>query len=96
MQTFVVKLSSGLAVFVTGIGLDLIHLHGNNSKTGEIVAQSASTLTGLRLLMTILPMIGLVAALLVFIKKFMLTDERIEHNAQELKKKKEVQGSRLN
>ena len=96
MQTFVVKLSSGLAVFVTGIGLDLIHLHGNNSKTGESVAQSASTLTGLRLLMTILPMIGLVAALLVFIKKFMLTDERIEHNAQELKKKKEVQGSRLN
>ena len=83
------KLSSGLAVFVTGIGLDLIHLHGNNSKTGEIV-------TGLRLLMTILPMIGLVAALLVFIKKFMLTDERIEHNAQELKKKKEGQGSRLN
>ena len=60
------------------------------------MAQSASTLTGLRLLMTILPMIGLVAALLVFIKKFMLTDERIEHNAQELKKKKEGQGSRLN
>ena len=30
MQTFVVKAASGLAVFMTGIGLDCIHLNGNS------------------------------------------------------------------
>ena len=77
MQTFVVKLASGLAVFLCGIGLDLIGLVGDDSTEGTIVAQSASTINGLRLLMTVLPIIGLFAAMVLFRKKFLLTDEKI-------------------
>ena len=46
MQTFVVKAASGVAVFFTGIGLDLIGLQGNAEDTGPVVAQSAETLLG--------------------------------------------------
>lgn len=88
MQTFVVKLASGLAVFLTGLGLDMIGLVGNSDTTGEIVQQSASTITGLRLLMTILPIIGLVCALFVFNKKFILTDEKADEIARELKERR--------
>ena len=87
MQTFVVKAASGLAVFITGIGLDLIGLVGNSEETGEIVAQSATTITGLRLLMTILPILGLVIALIFFVKKFRLTDEVVAENARLLQEK---------
>ena len=76
MQTFVVKAASGVAVFLTGIGLDLIGLVGNTEETGPVAAQSASTLLGLRLMMTILPILVLAAALVLFHRKFTLTDER--------------------
>ena len=83
MQTFVVKAASGVAVFLTGIGLDLIGLAGNTDEEAVIAEQSASTLTGLRLLMTVLPMIGLAAAFLIFRKKFRLTDAYMEKLAKE-------------
>ncbi|MBR2728128.1 MAG: MFS transporter, partial [Solobacterium sp.] len=87
MQTFVVKAASGVAVFLTGIGLDLIGLKGNSDTTGEIVVQSASTLNGLHLLMTIIPILGLIAAMVVFTKKFILTDEKAEEIAARLRGK---------
>lgn len=89
MQTFVVKAASGIAVFITGIGLDLIGLAGDTSETGEIVAQSESTILGLRLLMTILPILGLAIAFIFFAKKFMLTDKRVQEIAETLKSQKE-------
>lgn len=88
MQTFVVKLASGVAVFLTGIGLDLIGLVGNTNEGETIVQQSAATLTGLRLLMTIIPIIGLVIAFIVFSKKFILDDKKAEEIALELKAKR--------
>lgn len=87
MQTFVVKAASGVAVFLAGIGLDIIGLQGNTDETGPIAEQSAGTLLGLRLMMTILPMIVLVVALLLFRRKFKLTDERVTEIAEELKLK---------
>ncbi len=87
MQTFVVKAASGVAVFLAGIGLDIIGLQGNTDEAGPIAEQSAGTLLGLRLMMTILPMIVLVVALLLFRKKFKLTDERVTEIAEELKLK---------
>ena len=89
MQTFVVKLASGVAVFLTGIGISLIGLVGNADTTGEVVAQSASTLLGLRLLMTIIPIAGLVCAFFVFKNKFILSDERSDEIARQLKAKRE-------
>ncbi len=88
MQTFVVKAASGVAVFITGIGLDMIGLVGDTSETGAVVAQSASTIMGLRLLMTILPILGLTVAFIFFVKKFTLTDSRVQEIADELKGRK--------
>ena len=76
MQTFVVKAASGVAVFLTGIGLDLIGLVGNTEETGPVAVQSAGTLLGLRLMMTVLPMLVLAGALVLFCRKFVLTDAR--------------------
>ena len=76
MQTFVVKAASGVAVFLTGIGLDLIGLVGNTEETGPVAVQSASTLLGLRLMMTVLPMLVLAGVLVLFRRKFVLTDAR--------------------
>ncbi|MBR2824471.1 MAG: MFS transporter [Clostridia bacterium] len=88
MQTFVVKAASGVAVFLTGIGLDLIGLVGNTDDEAVAAVQSASTLTGLRLMMTILPILGLVAAVLLFRKKFRMTDAYAAEIAEELKKRR--------
>ena len=89
MQTFVVKAASGIAVFITGIGLDLIGLAGDTSETEEIVAQSADTILGLRLLMTILPILGLAVAFVFFTLKFKLTDSKVQEIAETLKAQKE-------
>ncbi len=85
MQTFVVKAASGVAVFLTGIGLDLIGLVGDTEETGAVAAQSAGTLLGLRLMMTVLPMLVLLAALLLFRRKFILTDEKAVEISRQLR-----------
>lgn len=86
MQTFVVKAASGVAVFLTGIGLDLIGLVGDTEETGAVAAQSAGTLLGLRLMMTVLPMLVLLAALLLFRRKFILTDEKAAEISRQLRR----------
>jgi len=92
MQTFVVKAASGVAVFLTGIGLDLIGLVGNTEETGPVAAQSAQTLLGLRLMMTVLPMLVLVAALVLFRRKFVLTDEKAAEISRQLREKEKNHG----
>ena len=87
MQTFVVKAASGFAVFMTGIGLDLIGLVGD-AEDGIGAVQSQATLTGLRLLMTIIPIIGLVIAFVIFVRKFKLTDKYAQQIHTELEEKK--------
>lgn len=85
MQTFVVKAASGVAVFLTGIGLDLIGLVGNTADTEAAAAQSAETLLGLRLMMTVLPMLVLIAVLFLFRRKFTLTDDRAAEISRQLR-----------
>ncbi len=87
MQTFVVKAASGLAVFITGVSLDLIGLTSKDG-LGEGMPTFSSPLLGLRLMMTILPMIGLVLALVLFTRKFILTDEKAEQIRKQLEEKK--------
>ncbi|MBP3868533.1 MAG: hypothetical protein J6D38_05415, partial [Solobacterium sp.] len=60
-----------------------------DSTDGGIVQQSAGTITGLRILMTVLPIIGLFVALYVFKKKFLLTDEKIVSMNTELNARRE-------
>ena len=87
MQTFVVKAASGLAVFITGVSLDLIGLTSKDG-LGEGMPTFGSPLLGLRLLMTILPIIGLVLALVLFTRKFILTDIKAEQIRKQLEEKK--------
>lgn len=84
MQTFVVKAASGVSVFLAGIGLDLIGLVGNTDEAGPIAAQTPETLLGLRLMMTVLPMAVLALALVLFRRKFTLTDQRAAEIVREL------------
>ncbi len=79
MQTFVVKLASGVAVFITGIALDIFHISNDTTDVAVTAAETAATnLTGLRLTMTVLPIIGMLAALFIFYKKYFLNEEKME------------------
>ena len=89
MQTFVVKAASGLSVFIAGLGISLIGLKGNADQTAVVAeVQSASAIAGLRFLMTLLPAAGLIVAMIVFVRHFKLTDERMNEIANQLKERR--------
>jgi melibiose permease len=76
MQTFVVKLASGIAALIASVCLSLSHL----SETANVVTDgqvATSSVVILRLTMTVLPIIGLLFAFVYFKKKFILTDEKL-------------------
>ena len=79
LQTFVVKLASAVSALIAGIGIDLIHLD-NNAAT-----QAASTIFGLRVIMIVVPMIGLVCSILFFTKKYKLDETFLSMITSELK-----------
>ncbi len=70
MQTFVVKLASGIAALVVSICLAVSHL--SQDTTGDAVAAAGGSVIILRLTMTVLPIAGLLAAVLFFHKKYKL------------------------
>ena len=80
MQTFVVKLASALSVLLAGIGIDLIGLDV------KAVSQRASSLMGLRMLMTLLPILGLVVSILFFRKRYKLSEEENKKISEALRK----------
>lgn len=75
MQTFVVKLASGVAALLAALCLAVFHISKNTQAQAQIAFGSVM---GLRLTMTVIPAIGLVAAILFFNKKFRLTDEKMQ------------------
>ncbi|MFI3325315.1 MAG: glycoside-pentoside-hexuronide (GPH):cation symporter [Clostridia bacterium] len=83
LQTFVVKLASAISVFIAGVGLDLIKLDVNSE------VQSSATLFGMRVMMSIIPIMGLVIAIYVFRKKYKLNDEKLKEITKELKERKQ-------
>ena len=99
MQTFVVKLSSGISAFVASIALSVLHL--NNA--GEGIAQNAaidfslgveaSSKIGLRMVMTVIPIIVLIIGVVIFKARFKLTDKKVEEISAELKKRNEKEAS---
>ncbi len=95
MQTFVVKLASGIAAFVASICLSLNSLQSETSEAEQAIDLSAtvsdSAKLGLRMTMTIIPIVGLIAAIILFRKKFILTDEKVEELATEIAKKRQVE-----
>lgn len=85
MQTFVVKLASGVAAMVASICLQIFSISSDENALGQA---SASSVIGLRMTMTIVPIIVLVAGVMVFKNKYILTDEKLVEISNELSLKK--------
>ena len=93
MQTFVVKLASGIAAFIASICLTINNLSSDETTEADQVVDFAKNVAGsaklgLRMTMTIIPIVGLFVAIFVFSKKFILTDEKVEEIAGQIKAKR--------
>ena len=84
MQTFVVKLSSGIAALAASFVLQVFHI--NKEQAAGAIA--ASSRIGLRASMTLLPIVILVVGLIVFRKKYMLTDEKVRQIAEQIRNRR--------
>ena len=86
MQTFVVKLASGIAGFISSMVLFVFHISSNKE---AVVTEpiAASSRMGLRLSMTIIPIVVLVIGFIVFKKRYILTDRKLAEISKELEKK---------
>ena len=94
MQTFVVKLASGIAAFIAAICLSINNLSSEDTSEADQAIDfakdvAASAKLGLRMTMTVIPIIGLFIAIVIFFKKFILTEEKVNEINEELKKKQE-------
>jgi melibiose permease len=87
MQTFVVKLSSGVAALAASVVIAVFHI--KKDETASVLTVIAPQYRmGLRMCMTIIPIAVLVIGLVVFRKNYRLTDERLEEITAELKRRK--------
>lgn len=86
MQTFVVKLASGLAALIASICLSVCKLSNDTTDTGAVELAEGSSVIGLRLTMTVIPIIGLLIAVFVFRKKYILTESKVAEIAEQIKK----------
>ncbi|MGO5335907.1 glycoside-pentoside-hexuronide (GPH):cation symporter [Bilifractor sp. LCP19S3_H10] len=83
MQTFTVKLASGIAAFISGLAIEWIGLDT------EAAAQNAATLGGLRLWMTVPSALLLVVAFLLFRGFYRLSDKKMAEVMSTLRKQKQ-------
>ena len=94
MQTFVVKLASGVAAFIASICLQINKLsNAAVSEADKLVDFSASVSQsakiGLRMTMALVPIAGLIVAFVWFRKRYILTDEKVAEIAAQVKAKHE-------
>ena len=90
MQTFVVKLASGVAAMIASVCLAVCNLSNDTSDTAAVVSAAAdSSVVGLRMTMTVVPIAGLLIAVFLFHKKYMLTEEKVEEIAKEVKRQRQ-------
>ncbi|MBQ3995478.1 MAG: MFS transporter [Clostridia bacterium] len=92
MQTFVVKLASGIAALAASLTLSINHIQKGGTEAGDaavVIDQAART--GLRLSMTVIPIILMVVAILIFAKKFILTEEKVAEITDELHERRQAQ-----
>lgn len=86
MQTFVVKLASGVAALIASICLNICNLSQNTEEiTNAANEASTGSVVGLRMTMTVLPIFGLIAAAVYFHKKYILTDEKVAEIAEKVR-----------
>ena len=87
MQTFVVKLASGVAAMIASVCLAICNLSQDTSQAVNTAAQGS--VLGLRLTMTVIPMIGLMVTIFIFRKRYKLTEEKVAEIAAQVKAKGE-------
>ena len=87
MQTFVVKLASGVAALIASICLTVCHLSNDTSNVQAALGAESSVL-GLRITMTVFPIVGMLAAVFLFHKKYILTEDKIQEISRQIKGEK--------
>ena len=92
MQTFVVKLSSGIAAFIVSLALSILNLKQNagDGVTSNIdfsLGVAAASKMGLRMIMTLVPIFVLICGVIIFRTKFILNDKKIEEINSELRER---------
>ena len=100
MQTFVVKLASGIAALVASICLQVNNLSDDTEGAADLLHDfsadvSAAAKLGLRMTMTIIPIIGLFIAIIVFKKMFILTEDKMNEITEQLKER-DASSAKLN
>ncbi|MBO4449697.1 MAG: MFS transporter [Clostridiales bacterium] len=100
MQTFVVKLASGIAALVASVCLAIFNIQEQSNvdmdlkllfdkiadiKNSSTAVVDSNSLLGLRMVMTLAPIFVLGIALLIFRSKYILTDKKLEEISSELK-----------
>ena len=84
MQTFVVKLASGVAAFIASVCLSVCNLSDDTTAVVSEVANATSSVVGLRITMTVFPIVGLIIAVVLFKKKFILSEQKMNEIAEKL------------
>ncbi|MBO5521488.1 MAG: MFS transporter, partial [Eubacterium sp.] len=93
MQTFVVKLASGVAALIASVSLAVFKLSSESTTEAQQTIDFAKNVAdsskgGLRMTMTIIPVILLFVGLLWFRKKYILTDQKMEEISGRIREKR--------
>ncbi|MCR5217073.1 MAG: MFS transporter [Treponema sp.] len=81
MQTFVVKLASGISALIASLVLAICNINKDAINGSKLAASSTM---GLRMSMTLIPLLVLVIGLIIFKSKFILTDKKVQEINEEL------------
>lgn len=107
MQTFVVKLASGISALIASLCLQVFHIASAEEDVVESAVEyleqvvrdvqdhvadtiSNSSVAGLRLSMTVAPVLVLLVAIFVFRKKYILTDEKLAEISDKLREQRKA------
>mgnify|MGYP000257469610 FL=1 len=65
-------------MFFAGLAIKWVGLIQPADGTSEVIEQSTGTLMGLSMMMTVVPIVLLIIGLVFFIRKYKLTEERMQ------------------
>ncbi len=80
------KLASGVSALIASIVLSVFHI--SSDETIRLVLSQQSKL-GLRMCMTLLPILALIIGYIVYRKHYILTDQKLEEMNEQIKLRKE-------
>ncbi|MCR5848469.1 MAG: MFS transporter [Lachnospiraceae bacterium] len=111
MQTFVVKLASGIAALVASVSLSIFNISSTDSTfeavegslvkglktyienigSSRALEVSGNSVLGLRFVMTVLPMVVLVIAILIFKARYTLNDEKLAEISKQIEDRRKAE-----